>query len=97
MPQKFSPEARAKAIAILDGWTTVPGRDAIEKTYTFRNFSEAWGFMSRVALEAEKLNHHPEWTNVWSKVHVVLSTHDVGGLSELDVRLAAAIEAVGRR
>lgn len=97
MAQKFSPEAAKKALSILDGWTAVPGREAIEKTFTFRNFSEAWGFMSRVALEAEKLNHHPEWSNVWSKVHVVLSTHDVGGLSELDVRLAAAIDAVARR
>lgn len=97
MTQRLSPEAAQKALSILDGWTAVRGREAIEKTFTFRNFSEAWGFMSRVALEAERMNHHPEWSNVWSRVHVVLSTHDVGGLSELDVRLAAAIDAVARR
>lgn len=74
------------------GWAAVPGRDAIRKVWKFRNFSEAWGFMTRAALKAEALNHHPEWRNVYNVVDVTLSTHDCGGLSALDLDLARAMD-----
>lgn len=78
---------------LLDaGWHMVEGRDAIARTFEFRTFSEAWGFMSRAALAAEKLNHHPEWSNVYNKVEVVLITHSVGGLSQLDLRMAKRMD-----
>jgi 4a-hydroxytetrahydrobiopterin dehydratase len=92
MTEKLGEEARRNALAELTGWTLVDGRDAIQRTFTFRNFVEAWGFMSRVALHAEKLNHHPEWSNVYKTVEVTLSTHDAGGLSELDVKLAKIMD-----
>jgi 4a-hydroxytetrahydrobiopterin dehydratase len=74
------------------GWAAVPGRDAIRKVWKFRNFSEAWGFMSRAALAAEKLNHHPEWKNVYNVVDVTLTTHDCDGLSQLDIDLAVKMD-----
>ena len=74
------------------GWTPVEGRDAVIKTFTFANFIEAWGFMSRAAIWAEKLNHHPEWFHVFKTVEVTLSTHDIGGLSDLDLKLAQKME-----
>lgn len=74
------------------GWGAVPDRDAIRKIWKFRSFSEAWGFMSRVALAAEKLNHHPEWLNVYNVVDVTLTTHSCGGLSGLDVDLARRMD-----
>ncbi|MDG1480799.1 MAG: 4a-hydroxytetrahydrobiopterin dehydratase [Myxococcota bacterium] len=86
-------DQRAAALADLPGWSLVDGRDAITKTFTFKNFNAAFGWMSRVAMLAEKMNHHPEWLNVYSRVEVTLSTHDVGGLSALDVRMAKAMEA----
>jgi 4a-hydroxytetrahydrobiopterin dehydratase len=76
----------------LPTWREVSGRDAIEKDFTFKDFVAAFGWMARVALVAEKLDHHHEWTNVWNRVHVVLSTHDAGGLTELDVKLAARMD-----
>ena len=76
------------------GWLAVPGRDAIRKVLKFRNFSEAWGFMSRAALLAEKLNHHPEWKNVYNVVDVTLTTHDCHGLSRLDIDLAKAMDRI---
>ena len=82
------------ALARLPGWTKVDGRSAIAKKFQFADFSEAWGFMSRVALAAESQNHHPEWFNVWNRVEITLSTHDAGGLSARDVKLAEAIEKV---
>lgn len=93
-PTKLSPDARTAAVSALtsSGWTETEGRDALHKAFKFRNFSEAWGFMSRAALVAEKLDHHPEWTNVWNKVSVTLTTHDAGGLTELDVTLAEAMD-----
>ncbi len=74
------------------GWGAVDGRDAIRKVWKFRNFSEAWGFMSRAALSAEAMNHHPEWRNVYNVVDVTLSTHDCDGLSALDLKLAARLD-----
>ena len=79
---------------IAAGWSRVDGRDAIEKEYKFANFVDAFGFMTRAALWAEKWDHHPEWFNVYNKVHVTLTTHDVGGLSELDVKLALKMDGL---
>jgi 4a-hydroxytetrahydrobiopterin dehydratase len=92
MAEKLSSEARAKALKELAGWSEVPGRDAITRSFKFKSFNEAFGFMSRVALVAEKMDHHPEWSNVYNKVDVVLSTHDAGGITELDVKLAAKMD-----
>ena len=79
---------------LTNGWVLTEGRDAIEKTFAFKNFIEAFGWMTKVALHAEKLNHHPEWSNVYKSVDVLLSTHDAGGLTELDVKLAKRMDAL---
>jgi 4a-hydroxytetrahydrobiopterin dehydratase len=79
---------------LATGWVQDPVRDAITKTYTFRNFVEAFGFMTRAALWAEKLNHHPEWSNVYKTVTVTLTTHDAKGLTDLDVRLATKMDGL---
>jgi 4a-hydroxytetrahydrobiopterin dehydratase len=92
MAQKLSGDARGHALARLSGWSEVKGRDAISKKFTFADFNEAFGFMARVALMAEKIDHHPEWSNVYKTVDVTLSTHDAGGLTELDVKLAEAMD-----
>lgn len=84
---------RAAAVAGLDGWSLVDGREAIGKRYVFANFIEAFGFMTKCALEAEKADHHPEWSNVYKTVDVVLTTHDAGGLTQQDVALAKAFDA----
>ena len=76
------------------GWTITSGRDAVQKTYTFKNFVEAFGFMTQAAIWAEKLNHHPEWSNVYKTVEVTLTTHDTGGLSDLDAKLAARMDKI---
>ena len=89
MAAKLSPEARSVALARLAGWQQASGRDAIAKTFVFADFNAAFGFMVRAALVAEKMDHHPEWFNVYKTVQVTLSTHDAGGLTELDFRLAA--------
>ena len=94
MMEKLYGDARVAALANLADWREVKGRDAIAKTFTFKDFSEAFGFMSRVALIAEKMDHHPEWSNVYRKVDIVLSTHDAGGVTEKDIALALAIEAL---
>ena len=94
MPTRLNDAERKNLSQTLPGWTLVNGRDAIERNLQFRDFSEAWGFMTRVALLAESQNHHPEWSNVWNRVHVVLSTHDAGGLTANDVKLATAINAL---
>ena len=78
----------------LSGWSEVPGREAIAKTFTFKDFNEAFGFMSRVALVAEKRDHHPEWKNVYKTVEVVLATHDVDGLTKRDIDLAKSMNAI---
>ena len=85
---------RAGIAQTLPGWSLVEGREAIERSFKFRDFSEAWGFMNRVALLAESQNHHPEWSNVWNRVRIELSTHDAGGLTGNDVKLARAIDAL---
>ena len=94
MAEKLDAAARDTALATLDGWTLVDGRDAISKTFTFGDFNAAFGFMSRAALKAEAIDHHPEWFNVWNKVDVVLSTHDAGGLTKLDMELAAFMDGL---
>ncbi|WP_299441245.1 4a-hydroxytetrahydrobiopterin dehydratase [uncultured Rhodospira sp.] len=94
MSAPLSDAARAEALAALPGWAPVEGRDAIHKTFTFRDFNEAFGFMARVALVAEKSNHHPEWSNIYKTVEVTLSSHDAGGVTERDVALAKAMDAI---
>ena len=94
--EKLDAAAIARVLAELDGWTLVDGRSAIAKTFTFRNFNEAFGFMTRVALAAEKMDHHPEWSNVYKTVHVTLSTHDADGITELDVKLARKMDGFAR-
>jgi 4a-hydroxytetrahydrobiopterin dehydratase len=91
MAQKLTGDARKAALAKLAGWSEVKDRDAITKTLVFRDFNEAFGFMTRAALIAEKLDHHPEWFNVYKTVTVTLSTHDAGGLTERDIKLAEAM------
>ena len=92
MAQNLSADARKAALAKLHGWSEVKGRDAITKKFVFADFNAAFGFMTRSALVAEKLDHHPEWFNVYKTVDVTLSTHDAGGLTELDVKLAEAMD-----
>ncbi len=86
----------AAALARLSGWSATEGRDAITRTFRFADFNTAFGWMTRVALAAEKLDHHPEWFNVYDRVEVVLSTHDAGGVTELDVTLAGVMEAAAK-
>ena len=94
MTRKLTAEERNANLAALEesGWMSCADRDAIRKTYKFRNFSEAFGWMARTALAAEKLNHHPEWRNVYNVVEVVLATHSIGGLSDLDIKLAKTMD-----
>jgi len=94
MPARLSESEHAALATTLPDWSLVSGRDAIERSFQFRDFSEAWGFMNRVALLAESQNHHPEWSNVWNRVRIELSTHDAGGLTANDVKLAQAINAL---
>lgn len=83
-----------EAISQLSGWRAVDEREAICKTFEFADFNEAWGFMSRVAVKAEAMNHHPEWFNVWNRVDVTLTTHDAGGVTELDAKLASFMDSL---
>jgi len=92
MAEKLSGDARAEALQGLDGWAEVDGRDAIHKTFQFKTFNQAFGFMSRAALKAEKMDHHPEWFNVYNRVDVTLATHDAGGVTEKDIALAAFMD-----
>jgi len=92
MAQKLTAEARKAALARLTGWADAAGRDAIAKTFVFKDFNQAFGFMTRAALVAEKMDHHPEWFNVYKTVEVTLSTHDAGGLTERDIQLAEAMD-----
>ena len=94
---KLEGEARKSALAELKEWRNVPGRNAIARKFVFKDFSEAFGFMARVALTAEKMDHHPEWSNVYKTVDVTLSTHDAGGVTEKDIALAKAMEKFAGR
>ena len=96
MAAKLSADARKTALGRLTGWSEVTDRDAISKTFQFKDFNEAFGFMARAALIAEKMDHHPEWRNVYKTVEVVLSTHDAGGVTTLDIELAKAMNAIAR-
>ena len=94
MTAKLTGRARGDALTALTEWTEVPGRDAIRRDLKFADFNQAWAFMTRVALAAEKADHHPEWSNVYNNVSIVLSTHDAGGLSERDIALAKFIDSI---
>jgi 4a-hydroxytetrahydrobiopterin dehydratase len=93
MIKKLDEGQRATLLPNLSGWTHEPQRDGLTRRFVFADFVEAFGFMSRVALLAEKADHHPEWSNVWNRVDILLTTHDAGGLSMRDVELAKAIDA----
>lgn len=94
MATKLTESERAEALASIGDWSLVDGRDAITRTFRFKDFNAAFGFMSRAALKAEKMDHHPEWFNVYNKVEVTLSTHDAGGLTELDIKLARFMDGI---
>jgi 4a-hydroxytetrahydrobiopterin dehydratase len=93
MIEKLTASERDRLIPTLDGWTLDESRDGIRKSYRFADFGHAFAFMTRVALLAEKADHHPEWSNVWNRVDILLTTHDAGGLSMRDIALAQAIDA----
>ncbi|WP_343563702.1 4a-hydroxytetrahydrobiopterin dehydratase [Kiloniella sp. b19] len=90
-------DERKEALEELEGWALVHGRDAIHKEFVFKTFNQAWGFMNRVALAAEKMNHHPEWSNVYNRVSIALTTHDLDRLSNLDLELARKIERFAKQ
>jgi 4a-hydroxytetrahydrobiopterin dehydratase len=92
MIQKLSEAERKAGLQELKDWQLAQGRDAIQRSFKFKNFSAAWGFMNRVALLAETQDHHPEWSNVYNRVEILLSTHDCEGLSERDLKLARSID-----
>ena len=92
--EQLSEAERAEALDALDGWDYDDARDAITRSFTFADFSQAFAFMTRVALLAEKSDHHPEWSNVWNRVDILLTTHDAGGLSHRDVDMAEAIDGL---
>ena len=92
MIQKLTDSERKAGLQELKDWQSAAGRDAIQRAFKFKNFSEAWGFMNRVALLAETQDHHPEWSNVYNRVEILLSTHDCDGLSERDLKLARSID-----
>jgi 4a-hydroxytetrahydrobiopterin dehydratase len=91
MINRLTSEERTSQLPLLRGWQAVAGRDAIQRQFRFADFNEAFGFMTRAALIAEKMDHHPEWFNVYKNVEVTLSTHDAGGVTELDIKLATAM------
>lgn len=97
MAERLSAETRKQALQSLSGWGDVAGREAIAKTFVFKDFNEAFGFMSRVALVAEKRDHHPEWRNIYKTVEVVLATHDAGGVTTLDIELAKTMNAIAKQ
>ncbi len=94
MARKLSAADRQAALESLDGWRTVDGHDAITRRFKFKNFNQAFGFMSRVAMQAEKMDHHPEWFNVYGTLDVTLATHDAGGVTALDVEMATFMNKI---
>lgn len=94
--KKLSPAARAKALKKLRHWKPVAGRDAIARKFQFADFNAAFGFMTRAALLADKMDHHPEWFNVYNKVEVTLSTHDAGGVTQNDIDMAKAMDSFAK-
>jgi 4a-hydroxytetrahydrobiopterin dehydratase len=94
MIQKLSTEDRATKLAQLNGWQVLDGRDAIQRKLQFADFNEAFGFMTRVAIKAQEMDHHPEWFNVYNKVEITLSTHEADGLTERDLKLASFIDSI---
>jgi len=94
MIQKLTPDERAEQLAQLNGWQAVPERDAIQRKLQFADFNEAFGFMTRVAIKAQQMDHHPEWFNVYNKVEITLSTHEANGLSARDIELASFIDSI---
>lgn len=95
--ERLTEAQRADLLESLDGWTMLEGREAIRKTFVFADFVEAFGFMTRIAILAEKLDHHPEWFNVYRTVEVTLTTHDADGLTERDATLAKAMDRLAAR
>jgi 4a-hydroxytetrahydrobiopterin dehydratase len=91
MVEKLNAQSVTQSLESLPGWVRTEGREAIAKTFKFKDFNAAWAFMSRGALLAEKMNHHPEWFNVYNSVDVTLATHDAGGITELDIKMATAM------
>ena len=96
MTKKLTEAERAAFLKAYPGWMLVDGRDAVAKSFKFKDFNTAFGFMTRIALAAEKADHHPEWFNVYNRVDITLTTHDAGGLSARDVALAEVIECAAR-
>ena len=94
MIHKLTSEERASQLAQLRGWQAVAGRDAIQRQFQFADFNEAFGFMTRVAIKAQEMDHHPEWFNVYNKVEITLSTHEANGLTERDIKLAGFINSI---
>src|SRR3984893_10384372 len=97
MVERLSAEARKSALKGLSGWSELADREAITRTFTFKDFNEAFGFMTRAALIAEKSDHHPEWRNVYKTVEVVLATHDANGVTARDIKLAEAMNAIAKQ
>ncbi len=91
--EKINPQNLVENLKTLDGWMLSEDKNAIEKSFKFKNFNVAWGFMSRIALLAEKMDHHPEWFNVYNRVDIRLTTHDAGGITERDIKMAKQIES----
>jgi 4a-hydroxytetrahydrobiopterin dehydratase len=96
MHYKLTSEERAEQLESLPLWTAAVGRDAIERSLRFADFNEAFGFMTRVAIKAQEMNHHPEWFNVYNRVDITLTTHDAQGVTQLDLTLARFIDEAGR-
>ena len=94
MVEKLTEDQKISALTELSGWTLADEQDAITRKFTFANFNEAWGFMTRIAIEAERMDHHPEWLNVWATVDITLSTHECDGLSMRDIALARFIDKI---
>jgi 4a-hydroxytetrahydrobiopterin dehydratase len=94
MAEKLTDGEIGQALQMLEGWTLLKDRHAVFKKFSFRDFNEAWAFMTRIALLAEKMDHHPEWSNVYNRVEITLTTHDAGGISKRDIKMAQAIEGL---